>query len=76
MTARRMLNPAPERPDLQALIKRAIEEFEKLSPEEKRAHRRAQAISWVYGNINLDRDEAGDPEIPREEIERIYDERC
>ena len=62
--------PCPPRPELDALLKASIEAFEKLSPEEKKAHRRAQAISFVYGNLAIENDS-----ITREMVERAYDER-
>lgn len=50
-------------------MKKAVEEFERLSPEVKRMHRRAQAISFVYGQLM---DCA--PHVTKEQIARIYDE--
>ncbi len=61
----------PIDPDLAALMKRANEAFERLSPEEKRAHRRAQAISFVYGNLAME-----NARITREMVEKAYDERA
>jgi hypothetical protein len=56
--------------DLAALMKAANEAFDRLSPEEKKAHRRAQAISFVYGNLAIENDS-----ITREMVEKAYDER-
>jgi hypothetical protein len=61
--------PKIERPDLDALIKRSIAEFDLLSPEQKRAHRQAQRRSWVIGEMMLEH-----PEMTREYVERIYDQ--
>ena len=66
---------------LDALIRDAMTKFNGLSAEEKRDHRRAQAISWVYGEMCLSRTDPDDP-ITREEenamkeqIADIYDRR-
>jgi hypothetical protein len=59
---------APPRPDLDALMKRAAEEFEALSPEQKREHRAAQRRSWVIGEMLLEH-----PELTREYVEKLYD---
>ncbi len=56
---------------LEALLKKAQAHYDGLSVEEKLAHRREQAISWVFGQVNLSRPE-GTP-ISREEVERIVD---
>jgi hypothetical protein len=55
-------------PDLDQLVKDACEAFDKLSPEEKRAHRRAQYISFTLGQLLL----AGVP-VDREVVEREFD---
>lgn len=62
--------PLPPNPELDALVRASIEAFARLSPEEKRAHRRAQAISFVYGNLAIENDN-----ITREMVEKAYDER-
>lgn len=49
-----------------------VEAARKLPPMTK-AERRAQAISFAYGNVNLDRVERGDPPIAREVFEAAYD---
>ncbi len=59
-----MSRPTPVRPDLDELIRRSIEAFNALPPEEKRKHRHAQRISWVYGNVAL-----SNPDITREMVE-------
>ncbi len=48
----------------------ANKRFDQLSPEEQSQHRRAQAISFVYGNLGL----AGS-DATKEDITKIYDER-
>jgi hypothetical protein len=53
---------------LKELIQRARRAFEGLTSAQKEAHKREQAISWVYGEMKL----AGH-NIPREEIAKIYD---
>lgn len=53
------------RPDLDALLARSIAAFEALSDDEKREMRRAQRISWVYGNLALN-----NPSITREMVEK------
>jgi hypothetical protein len=42
--------PLRSRPELDALIKRSISDFNALSPERRAAVRRAQKMSWVRGN--------------------------
>jgi hypothetical protein len=67
---------------LDALVKKAMEAFKALSPEEQQAHRREQAISWAYGEMCLSRTDPDDPITPAEEtamkkqIADIYDRRC
>jgi adenylate cyclase len=48
-------NGIPPRKDkeLDDLIAKATAAYDALSPEEKRSHRREQAISWVYGQVKL-----------------------
>ncbi len=57
--------PSPPRPDLDVLIKKSIQAFEALPPEEKKKHLKEQRISWVYGNLSLD-----NPHITREMVEK------
>ena len=52
------------------LLRQAIAAFNKLTPEQKEAHLRASAISFVKGNLALSGIEA-DEEL----IGRLYDER-
>lgn len=61
--------PCKDRPELAELLARAKESFNALTPEQKREHRRAQAKSWVIGNMMLDH-----PDLSRDEAERIYNE--
>lgn len=58
---------------LEALLKKAQAHYDGLSIDEKLAHRREQAISWVFGQVNLSRPD-NDP-ISREEVERIVDQK-
>ena len=53
---------------LKELMQRAQRAFEGLNSAQKEAHRREQAISWVYGEMKL----AGH-NISREEIVKMYD---
>lgn len=55
------------RTDLMELLKRAQEKFDALSPEEQRAHRKAQRKSWVIGEMMLEH-----PEMTREQAEELY----
>src|SRR5208282_5758750 len=43
------------RPDLDALIKKSVANFNAMSPEAQRAHRQAQRRSWVIGEMMMDR---------------------
>jgi hypothetical protein len=54
---------------LDILIRHAMAKFKALSPEDQAAHRREQAISWVYGEMGL----AGHTEITKEEIADVVD---
>jgi hypothetical protein len=55
--------------DLDELVRRAKEAFDRLTPEEQAAHRDAQRRSWVYGNVAL-----SNPEVTREMVDRVIDE--
>lgn len=55
-------------PELNQLIKDACEAFDKLSPEEKRAQRRAQYVSWALGQVLL-----SGTEVDRETVEQELD---
>jgi hypothetical protein len=57
---------------LDALVKKAMAAFDALSPEEQHAHRREQAISWVYGEMKLEHE---DSSVTREEIADLVDRR-
>ncbi len=50
------------------LLREARGRFEALSPEEQRAHRREQRISWVMGQLRL-----SGREITRADAERAVD---
>ena len=63
------LYPAPERPELDRLIKESLALFGALDRDEQSEHRRAQHKSWVIGEIML-----AHPEMTREEAERLYEE--
>lgn len=41
----------PPRPELDALVKEAIARFDRLTPDEQRAHRAEQRRSWVRGEL-------------------------
>lgn len=64
--------PAPERPELQALLDRARAKLAAMSPEEIAVMRREQAISWVYGEVNFDC-APGEERVSREQVARIVD---
>lgn len=50
----------PERPELEALLKKSVAAFKALSPEQQEEHLRLQRESWVRGEMGMgsDRDEA------------------
>jgi len=52
---------------LDALVKKAMAAFNALSPEEQRAHRREQAISWAVGQSLMSRFEHGHADLTSEE---------
>jgi len=52
---------------LDELVKRAMAAFNALSPEEQRAHRREQAISFAVGQSLMSRFEHGHPDLTPEE---------
>jgi hypothetical protein len=54
---------------LDALIRQAMANFDTFSPKEQAAHRREQAISWIYGEMGL----AGRTEVTKEEIAEVLD---
>lgn len=56
-STRKTLHPAPARPDLDDLLRRAREVYEAMTPEQRTAHDAAQRDSWVRGNLGIDRDE-------------------
>lgn len=52
--SKRMIqNESPDRSELDDLIRKSIEHFNSLSPEEQAAHRKAQAESWVRGEMAM-----------------------
>ncbi len=57
------------RPELDELLRKAVEAFNSLSPKEKKEHLRLQRISWVYGNLAL-----SNPDITREMVEKAAEE--
>jgi hypothetical protein len=65
-----MKSQCPPRPDLDALLTASVEAFARMTPTEQRAMRRAQAISFAYGNLAIENDR-----ITREMVEKAYDER-
>lgn len=64
--SRLMLHPAPERPELDRLVKEACARFDALTPVEQRAHREAQRHSWVIGELMLE-----NPNMTREYAENL-----
>lgn len=57
--------------ELKELVKKATEAFNALSPEEQRAHRREQAISFAYGQVVMSHFEKGHPDFTPEEEEKL-----
>ncbi len=53
MSARPLKSELSRDSEFEALKRRAIAEFEALSPEEKAEHWRNQRISWVHGEMGL-----------------------
>lgn len=70
-TENRMLRK--ERPKLQALLEKAVQRVADMSPEERRAMMRAQKISWVYGELNMDCP-PGKDRISKEAVAKLVDE--
>lgn len=70
MATEKMLG-CKDRPDLDALVHKAVAEFDTLSPEQKREHRKKQRRSWVIGEMMLEH-----PEMTYVEAERVYEEIC
>lgn len=67
---------------LDELVKKAMAAFNALTPEQKAAHRREQAISWAVGQSLMSRFEHGHPDLSKEEetqlrqrVADIYDRR-
>ena len=54
--------------ELAAAVKRSIEAFNAMSPDEQRAHREAQRRSWVVGEFMLE-----NPDATREYAESLYE---
>jgi len=52
VSAARILG-CPERPELDALVRKSVDAFNALSPEQQAAHRREQRRSWVRGELML-----------------------
>ena len=71
MTTKQTQTNLSNNPKLNELFREAMDRFNALSPEEKAAHRREQAISWVYGEMLLTRFERGEPELSNEEKEKL-----
>lgn len=55
--------------DLKDMIEKARAAFDRLTPAQKAAHLREQAIDFVHGNLALDGSKA-----TREQIAQAYDE--
>lgn len=65
---RRTLYGCPERPELDALLRKAVAAFDAMTPEQQAEHRRAQRKSWVVGETMLEH-----PEMTREQAVALYD---
>lgn len=61
--------PTPMRPELDKLLREACAAFDALTPEQQRAHRRAQRKSWVVGEMLIE-----NPEMDREYVEKLFEE--
>ena len=46
--------PLWPRPELDALVKEAAARFDRLTPDQQRAHRAEQRRSWVRGELMLE----------------------
>mgnify|MGYP001589972356 CR=1 FL=1 len=57
---------------LRETLQKALASYDALTPEQKLAHRREQAISWVYGEANM-RAPEGKELLSRDEVARIVD---
>lgn len=57
---------------LRETLQKALAAYQALTPEEKLAHRREQAISWVYGEANMKAPD-GQEFLSRDEVARIVD---
>ncbi len=64
-----MSKPIPLNPELAKLLEESVDTYNNMSPEEKAKLHRAQAISWVYGNLAIE-----NPAITREQVEKHFDE--
>lgn len=60
--------PCPARPDLHAMVQRAVAAFEALTPEQQAEHRAEQRRSWVIGELML-----SNPDMTRERAEAMVD---
>ena len=60
--------PCPERPELTALLERAVAAFDALTPEQKREHRDAQRRSWVQGELMFEH-----PKMTADEANALID---
>jgi hypothetical protein len=60
--------PCLPRPELEALLKKATENFRAMTPEQQAALLREHRKSWVIGEMMLEH-----PEMTREQAEALYD---
>lgn len=51
-SARRMLKPAPVRPEIEAPLKRSRELWDAMDEEEREAEKREQAKSWAKQDMD------------------------
>jgi len=68
---RKTLFGSTPRPDLDQLVKEAVDRFNALSSEQQKEMYRAQRKSWVVGEMILEH-----LEMSREEAEALYDKVC
>lgn len=60
--------------ELSDMARRAQEVFDTLTPEQQEEHRRQQAASFVYGNLQLDGIDITEKQA-REAVDRVRDGR-
>ena len=67
-SARRHLNPSPERPELMELLERSKKAYENMTFEQRQEMLEQQCRSWVIGEMML-----SNPNLTRVRAEEIFD---